>query len=161
MFTFSFMKHFASQIIIIVNESLKMNVKWSKWKYLIFLLMELEQLFSVKRWLRVISCAAYFYYFFKFIYFLVLVMLVFTAKHKLSPFEVSGEHSLLCLKAFSWWWPFLWSTGSRAHGLQWLWHMDLATSWHVESSWTRGQTGIPCICNWTLTTVLAGKSSIY
>ena len=55
----------------------------------------------------------------------------------------------------------LWSTGSRAHGLQWLWHMDLAAPWHVESSWTRDQTGIPCICNWTLTTVPAGKSSIY
>ena len=34
---------------------------------------------------------------------------------------------------------------SRARGLQQLWHMGLVALWHVESSWTRDQTCVPCI----------------
>ena len=34
------------------------------------------------------------------------------------------------------------------HGLQWLWHMGLVASWHVESSQTRDWTCVPCIGRW-------------
>ena len=42
------------------------------------------------------------------------------------------------------------SMGSRAHGLQKLWHMGLAAPWHVWSSQTRDQTRVPCIGRWIL-----------
>ena len=39
----------------------------------------------------------------------------------------------------------LWSTGSRARGLQYLWHMGLVALQHVASSQTRDQTCVSCI----------------
>ena len=34
---------------------------------------------------------------------------------------------------------------SRAHRLQWLWHVGLAALWSVESSQIRDRTCVPCI----------------
>ena len=42
----------------------------------------------------------------------------------------------------------------RTHALgvwaQWLWCMGLVAPWHVESSWTRDQTHVPCFGRWIL-----------
>ena len=50
------------------------------------------------------------------------------------------------------WWCFsshrlllLWSPGSSACRLQYLWPTDLVAPWHVRSSRTRDQTHVPCI----------------
>ena len=50
-------------------------------------------------------------------------------------FSAYGEWGLLLLQ----------SPGSRACGLQQLWRMDLVALLNVESSWTKGQTRVPCI----------------
>ena len=34
--------------------------------------------------------------------------------------------------------------------LQWLWYTGLLAMWHVESSWTRDRTHVPCIGRWLL-----------
>ena len=57
--------------------------------------------------------------------------------------------SLLLCAAFSLWWIILLqSTGLQFAGsralVQQLWCMGLIALWHVESSWTRFQTHIPC-----------------
>ena len=39
----------------------------------------------------------------------------------------------------------LWSTGSRARGLQYLWHMGLVALQRVASSQTRNQTCVSCV----------------
>ena len=51
----------------------------------------------------------------------------------------------------------LWSMASEVLGLtsyrtqaQWLWHMGLVAPRHVESSWTRDRTLVPCIGRWIL-----------
>ena len=53
---------------------------------------------------------------------------------------------LWCL-GFSLWWFLLWSTGSRAQAQQ-LRHTGLVALRHVESSWTRDQTSVPCTARW-------------
>ena len=47
----------------------------------------------------------------------------------------------------------------EVHGLQSLWHTGLAAQWHMESSWTGGQTLVPWSCrqilnHWTTNEVL-------
>ena len=54
--------------------------------------------------------------------------------------------SLLLCKVFL----LLQSTHSRALRLQYLWHTSFVALWHVESSWTRDQTCVPCIGRWIL-----------
>ena len=44
----------------------------------------------------------------------------------------------------------MWSIGSRAHGLQYLWCTGLVAPHHVGFSWTRDQTRVPCIGRWIL-----------
>ena len=58
--------------------------------------------------------------------------------------ESRGYSSLQCM-GFSLWWLLLWSTGSRVHRLQQLQPINLVVPWHVVSSWSRDQTGVPCI----------------
>ena len=79
--------------------------------------------------------------------------------HGLSLVAASGGYSSLWYVGFSLRWLLLlrstgsrdmgfsssWLAGSRAQG-QKLWHTGLVASWHVESSWTRARTRIPCIC---------------
>lgn len=70
---------------------------------------------------------------------------------------VSGNYFLLCCMSFSsQWLLLLWSTGSRAQGLQqlqlpgsraqaqYLWCTGLVAPWHVGSSWMTDQTRVPC-----------------
>ena len=66
-----------------------------------------------------------------------------------------GGYSLLWYEVFSLWWlVLLQSAGPRAHGLQQL--------QHVESSWTRDHTRVPCtLAGRFLSTVPPGKSSTY
>ena len=45
--------------------------------------------------------------------------------------------------------PWVRLTGSRAQA-QWLRRVNLVAPWHVESSWARGGTCVPCIGSWTL-----------
>ena len=45
---------------------------------------------------------------------------------------------------------FLWSTGSRVHGLQYLGHTSLVALRHVASTWTKDRTSEPCIGKWIL-----------
>ena len=74
-----------------------------------------------------------------------------------------GYSSVLCAGSSLWWPLLLWGTGfgragfsgcstlahwlqcvgSRAHGLQYLWRMNLVASQHVEPSQTRDQNCIP------------------
>ena len=54
-----------------------------------------------------------------------------------------------------------WRIGSRVYGLQQLWYTGFVASQHVESSWTRDCTCIPCIGKWILTTGPPGKSCLY
>ena len=54
------------------------------------------------------------------------------------PFFSSGEqgYSLIVLCGFSLqWFLLLWSTGSRAHGLQWLWPVGSVTGSTVGGTW--------------------------
>ena len=39
---------------------------------------------------------------------------------------------------------------SCSSGSHQLWYMSFSCLWRVESSWTRGQTCVPCIGRWTL-----------
>ena len=91
-----------------------------------------------------------------FIYFWLLW--VFVAALGLSPVEASGGYSSLQCSGFSLrWLLLLGSTGSRARGLQqlWhagskaqaqqLWHTGLVAPPHVGSSQTRDRTCVPCI----------------
>ena len=48
------------------------------------------------------------------------------------------------------WLLLLWSTGTRLLGPQHLCCPGLAAPWHVEYSWTRDRTHVPCIGRWTL-----------
>ena len=41
--------------------------------------------------------------------------------------------------------PGTWASVLATRRLQYLWHMSLVAPWHVESSWTRDQTHVPCI----------------
>ena len=52
-------------------------------------------------------------------------------------------------------WCRAWALGAQASvdaatQAQELWHMALCVPWHVESSWTRDRTHIPCIVSWIL-----------
>ena len=70
---------------------------------------------------------------------------------------VSGGFSFLEHAGFSLWWlVLLQGTGSRACGLQLLWHLGSVVVAHgiscltaCQSSWTRDQTHVPCIGRWT------------
>ena len=71
---------------------------------------------------------------------------VFVVLHRLSLDMANGDYSLLKCAGFSLWWHLLvehrQALGTQAsvvfvHGL--------VVSWHVKSSWTRDQTGVPCI----------------
>ena len=59
----------------------------------------------------------------------------------------SGGYSLLWCVGFSLWWLLLQSSGLRARRLQYLWYMGfvVVALRHVESSWTRIRTCVPCI----------------
>ena len=71
-------------------------------------------------------------------------------------------YSWLQCSSFSLQWLLLWTRGSRVCGLQYLWLegsraraqqlwcTGLVASWHVGSSRTRDQTGLPCIGRWML-----------
>ena len=59
-------------------------------------------------------------------------------------------HPFAFIKLFIW----LCQVLVLAHGLQsvwaqWLWHVGLVAPWHVESSWTRNPTFVPCIAKWS------------
>ena len=56
-----------------------------------------------------------------------------------------GGYSLVAVCSFSLWWLLLWSPGSGAHGLQWLWDMGFVVLRHVGSSQTRDLTCVSCI----------------
>ena len=79
------------------------------------------------------------------------LLYVFVAVRGLSLAAESREHELLSgLSAVVWAslcgsFSLRQSMGSRAHRLQWLWHMGLAALWHVESSQIRDQTCVPCV----------------
>ena len=47
--------------------------------------------------------------------------------------------------------------GPQGTWAQQFWHTGLAVSWHVDSSWTRDRTRVPCIGRWILTTGQPGK----
>ena len=89
--------------------------------------------------------------FYPFVYF--WLHWVFVAARRLSLAAASRGYSL-------WWLLLLWSTGSRAHGLQSLQFtgsraraqllcMDLVALQHVGSSRIKDWTGVPCIGKWT------------
>ena len=61
--------------------------------------------------------------------------------------SLAGEHGLQACGLQQWQY-----TGSvvGARRLQQLWCMVLVASWHVESSWTRDRTCVPCIGRWIL-----------
>ena len=40
--------------------------------------------------------------------------------------------------------------GPQGTWAQQFWHTGLAVSWHVDSSWTRDRTRVPCISRWIL-----------
>ena len=84
---------------------------------------------------------------------------VFVAAHGLSLVAASGGYSS-CM-GFSLQWLILWILDSRAFGLQQLWCMGLVTSQHVESSWTRDQTCVPCIGRWILNHLTTRKVLFY
>ena len=84
---------------------------------------------------------------------------VFVAAHGLSLVAASGGYSS-CMD-FSLQWLILWILDSRAFGLQQLWCMGLVTSQHVESSWTRDQTCVPCIGRWILNHLTTRKVLFY
>ena len=79
-------------------------------------------------------------------------------------FSSCGEQGLqfVVCTGFSLQWLLLWNTGSRHMGfsscgmwaLLWVWHTGLVALWHVESSPTRDQNGVPCIARqfWTTET---------
>ena len=55
----------------------------------------------------------------------------------------------------------LWSMGSRAQvQIQYLWHMGLVASWHVEPPQSRDRPVSPALAGGLLTTGSPGKSSI-
>ena len=84
---------------------------------------------------------------------------VFVAAHGLSLVAVSRGYSSLRCAGFSL--PlllFLWSTGSRAPGLQQLWCMGLVAPRHVGFSRTRIEPVSPALAGGFLTTVPPGKS---
>ena len=58
--------------------------------------------------------------------------------------------------------PGTWASVLATRRLQYLWHMSLVAPWHVESSWTRDQTHVPCIGRQILglTTGPPGKSCL-
>ena len=45
----------------------------------------------------------------------------------------------LFMRFYLWWLLLLRGTGSRVHGLQWLWHIGLVAPWHVESFQIRNE----------------------
>ena len=69
---------------------------------------------------------------------------------------VTSGHSLVVVHGLL----LLWSTDSRASGLQQFWLMGLVALCHVESSWTRNQTCVPALAHGFLTTGPSTKSSI-
>ena len=100
--------------------------------------------------------------FYLFVYCLWLCW-VFVAVCGLSPDALSGAYSLVTMcqlltKAAC----LVGSKSSSVHGLQQLqlegsraqaqqlWSTGLVASWHVESSWTRDRTNVPCIGRQTL-----------
>ena len=80
-----------------------------------------------------------------FIYLFIWLHRVFVALCGLSLVVISVGYSLLPCTGFSLCWLFLWSTGSRAYGLQWLWRRDLVGPQRVGSSQTRDGTHVTCI----------------
>ena len=83
---------------------------------------------------------------------------VFIAARGLSLVALSGGYSSLRCTSFSLWWLLLLrSTGSRHVGFsscgmraQKLWRTGLVAPRHVESSWSRDWTHVPCIGRWIL-----------
>ena len=74
----------------------------------------------------------------------------------LSPGVCSNSRPLGGYSSFQWL-RLLQSTGSRCTGFssfstqaQLLWCLGLVVPWHVESSWTRHRTCVPCIGRWIL-----------
>ena len=106
--------------------------------------------------------------FFKFIYF--WLCWVFVAAHRRFLVAVSWDYSSFRCVGFSLWWFLLQSIGSRhrgfsscnsqdlGHRLLWLWCMGFSCPQHVESSWTRDRTCVPCFGRRILSTVPPGKS---
>ena len=73
--------------------------------------------------------------------------------------------SLWCMGFSLRWLPLLWSTGSGHMGFsscsmwaQYLWHTGLVVRRHVESSWTRDQTCVPCVGRQIPIHCITGKS---
>ena len=105
------------------------------------------------------SLSFFFFSFFNIVFtYLFLPALVFAALHGLFSSCREWGYSLLQSMGFSLQ-GLLWlqSTGSRHSSFsscsswaQQLWHMSLVALWHVESSWTRDQTCIPCTGRWIL-----------
>ena len=83
-------------------------------------------------------------------------------------FSSCGEQGLqfVVCTGFSLQWLLLWNTGSRHMGFSscgmWallrVWHTGLVALWHVESSPTRDQNGVPCIARQFWTTETPGKT---
>ena len=80
----------------------------------------------------------YLFIIYLFTYYLFLAALGLLAVRRLSLVAASGSYSLLWCVGFSLWGLLLLqSTGSRSTGL--------VALRHVESSWTRARTRVPCI----------------
>ena len=68
-----------------------------------------------------------------------------------------GYSSVQCV-GLSLQWPLWWSTGSRVHRLQQLWHTSSVTPWNMGSSWIRGRTRVsPALADGFFTTEPTGK----
>ena len=80
--------------------------------------------------------------------------------HRLSLGVVGEGYILVELCRFSLQWLLLLqSVGSRVHRLQSLGHTGLVASQHMEYSWTRDQTCVPCTGSWILNHWTIGKSN--
>ena len=88
--------------------------------------------------------------FWKLIY-LFLAVLDLSRCTQISLVMTSGGYSLVAMQGFSLQRLLsLWSTGSRAHGLQKLQLSGLVALGPGGASWTRDQTQVPCTSRWVL-----------
>ena len=81
-----------------------------------------------------------------YLFILFSAALVLVAMPGFSLVVASRSYSSLWCVGFSFWSLLLLrNVGSRVPGLQWLWRMNFVALRHVESSWIRDRTCVPCI----------------
>ena len=80
-------------------------------------------------------CQYNLFFFFKICFVYFWMCWVFVAACRLSLVAAREGYSLVAVSSLLIaWWLLLWCTGSRAHGLQYLWHVGLVAAWHVGSN---------------------------